>query len=354
MPHQGSYPEKALQKAVELFRQASVVNGHVLMVTDGIDSPGISGAVNKLTDAGYSLSILGIGTEEGAPIANRSGGFVKDQRGSIVLSRLDAQKLQDVARQGNGVFRKMSANDSDINHLLQVVSPSKMQEEFSVQKEKLNLSADQWREEGPWILILLLPLIALIFRRGYLVILLAVILPFPHGAYAFEWSSLWKNQDQQAASALEQGDSKSAAEMFSDPEWKAAASYRAGDYQKAIESLQDIQNPDAIYNRGNALARTGDIQQAIQAYEEALKLDPQHKDAKYNRDLLQEYLEKQQQQQQQDNNQSQNNEDNRDNKNSQDSESGQQSEDQKNSGGQQDNQSACDQNLHRREKYRHW
>ena len=166
-------------------------------------------------------------------------------------------------------------------------------------------------------MLLLLPFVALIFRRGYLAIVLIVLLPMPQESYAFEWSSLWQNKNQQAAKVLEQGDSQSAAEMFADPEWKAAANYRAGDYQKAIESLDGIQKPDALYNRGNALAKAGDLQQAIGAYDEALELNPDHEDAKYNRDLLQKYLEQQQQQQQQDSDQSQNNENNQQNNSSQ-------------------------------------
>jgi Ca-activated chloride channel family protein len=112
--------------------------------------------------------------------------------------------------------------------------------------------------------------------------------------------------------------------MFTDPQWRGAASYRAGDFQKAIESLDGMQQPDALYNKGNALAKTGNLPQAIEAYNEALKLNPAHEDAKYNRDLLQRYLEQQQQQQQQqqkeqqqqNNNQSQNSGNNQQNSSS--------------------------------------
>ena len=149
VPYQGSYPDKAVQKAIELFKQASIVNGHVLMVTDGLDSSGMSSAVSKLTAAGYSLSVLGIGTEEGAPIADRGGGFVKDRDGSIVLARLDEQQLREIARDGNGIFRQITANDNDINSLLQVVSPSRFNDDLSANDDTLKLESDQWSEEGP-------------------------------------------------------------------------------------------------------------------------------------------------------------------------------------------------------------
>ena len=237
---------------------------------------------------------------------------MKDSTGSIVLARLDEQQLKNVAREGNGIYRQITANDSDINSLLQVISPSRLSEDFSANDERLKLESDQWREEGPWLLLLLLPFVALIFRRGYLAVMIIVLLPMPQESYAFEWSSLWVNKNQQAAKTLEQGDTQSAAEMFTDPEWKGAANYRAGDYQKAIEYLEGIDKPDALYNRGNAFAKAGDLQQAINAYDEVLKINPEHEDAKYNRDLLQKYLE-QQQQQQQDSDQLQNDENSQNN-----------------------------------------
>ncbi len=325
MPYQGSYPDKALRKAVELFKQASVVNGHVLLVTDGVDVSGINDAVSELTDSGYQLSVLGIGTQQGAPIADRGGGFVKDASGSIVLAQLDDLHLREIAQQGGGIYRKITPNDQDINDLLNRMAPSRLQDDFADHNDSIKLQSDQWREEGPWLVLLLLPFAALVFRRGYLAVLLVILLPLPQPGYAFDWSSLWKNQDQQAAAALEQGDARTAAELFNDPEWKAAASYRAGDYQQAIQSLESVQNADAMYNKGNALAKAGDLQQAIDAYNKALQQNPEHEDAQYNRDLIQRFLE-QQKEQQQNNNQSQSNENNQQNQQSQQQQSQQDSQ----------------------------
>ncbi|WP_455366372.1 VWA domain-containing protein [Kaarinaea lacus] len=325
MPYQGSYPHKALRKAVELFKQASIVNGQVLLVTDGVDVAEVDDAVNELTDSGYHLSVLGIGTQQGAPIADRGGGFVKDASGSIVMAQLDEQRLRQIALEGGGIYRKITATDQDINDLLNRMAPSRLQDDFTDNNDALKLQSDQWREEGPWLVLLLLPFAALVFRRGYLAVLLIILLPVPQSGYALDWSSLWKNQDQQAAAALDQGDAKTAAELFNDPEWKAAASYRAGDYQQAIESLDGMQHADALYNKGNALAKAGDLQQAIDTYNQALEKNPEHEDARYNRDLIQHFLE-QQKQQQQNNNQSQNNENDQQNQQSQQQQSQQDSQ----------------------------
>jgi len=292
MPFQGSYPEKAVEKSIDLFKQASVIKGHVLLITDGIESPGMADAVARLTSAGHQLSILGVGTEQGAPIADYRGGFVKSPDGSIVVARLDEAVLRKTATDGNGIYQTLSANDNDINRLLNVMSDSRLDQALKAESDKLKLQSDQWREEGPWILLLLLPFIALVFRRGYLILLVAVLVQTPQTSYAFDWASLWKNQDQRAKSAMEAGDNKKAAELFKDPQWKAAASYRAEDYQETIKSLESANTPDALYNKGNALAKTGNLQQAIESYDKALKLDPGLEDAKYNRKLLKDYLEK--------------------------------------------------------------
>src|SRR5690606_20720152 len=82
-----------------------------------------------------------------------------------------------------------------------------------------------------------------------------------------------------------------AARLFEDPEWRAAAQYRAGDYESSATSLAALDSADSHYNRGTALARAGEIEGAIAAYDRALELDPEHEDALYSRDLLEKLLE---------------------------------------------------------------
>ena len=81
--------------------------------------------------------------------------------------------------------------------------------------------------------------------------------------------------------------------------WKAAAYYRAGQYEKASELLDAPDSGTGHYNRANALAKLGRYQEAIDAYDQAIELDPANEDARFNRDLVQKALEQQQQQQQQ-------------------------------------------------------
>jgi Ca-activated chloride channel homolog len=284
--------------AQQLLQQSGIGHGGVLLITDGIDGDEpreLKAAIRNLVDAGHRLSVLGVGTTEGAPIATPSGGFLKDRNGAIVLPRLDDASLEALARQGNGSYRRISTDDSDFHALL---APFRDMRDRLQSKKAENINSDQWRDEGPWLLLPLLLLGMLAFRRGYVLVLLLLVLPLPHPAYAFDWNSLWQRDDQRAQQAMQAGDTKQAAELFRNAEWRAAANYRAGNYQAAAEGLQHLDSADAAYNRGNALAKQGKLQEAMSAYDEALKRDPKNGDAQFNRELVEKLLKQQDQQQQ--------------------------------------------------------
>ena len=289
MPSQGSRADRALDKAGELLRQAGAIGGRVLLVTDGLESDRDGAAASDLLESGYRVSVLSVGTDDGGPIPGQ-GGFIKRRDGSIVLARLDEQGLREVASAGGGIFLRMSNDQADVDRLLADVEVRKDE------TEETGLEADVWREEGPWLLLPLLPLVALAFRRGVVAVwLLAAFLPL-RPAEAFDWDDLWSRPDQRAAKLIERDDAAGAAELFEDREWKGAAAYRAGDYEDSVAALAELDGLDATYNRGNALARLGRYAEAIAAYGEVLERDPEHRDARHNRDLLQEQQEQQQQQ----------------------------------------------------------
>ena len=100
------------------------------------------------------------------------------------------------------------------------------------------------------------------------------------------WSSLWRTPDQRGQQLLQQGDAKAAARTFADPQRKAHAELKAGDYAAAARDLAAFDSSDAHYNRGNALAHAGELQAALKAYDAALARDPNNRDARHNRDLV--------------------------------------------------------------------
>lgn len=295
MPAQGSRPDRAINLALQLLKQSSVAHAGVLLISDGIDvdeSDELKSAIKRLVDAGHRLSILGVGSAEGAPITAANGGFLKDRNGAIILPRLDDASLEALARQGHGSYRRLSTDDSDFQALL---APFKNVLEQQNSKKVEGMNSDQWRDEGPWLLLPLLLLGALAFRRGYVFLLLLLILPLPRPAYAYDWNSLWQRDDQRAQQALQAKQPQQAAKLFRNPEWRAAADYQAGNFKAAADDLQGVDSADAYYNRGNALAKQGQLPEAMKAYEEAIKRNPKHDDAKFNRDLVEQMMKQQSQ-----------------------------------------------------------
>ena len=335
MPAQGSDISSALKLAAELLQQSGIKHGDVLVVTDGMPNSA-SGAIDALTDSGHRLSIMGIGTLEGSPVP-LSGGFLTDASGAIVISRLEPAQLQKAALQGGGMFVSMQADDSDIEKLADLFASKRIKTET----EDTELEADIWQEEGPWLLLLVLPLVALWPRRGWLLCLALLALPVPQPAYAFDtkqrWpgdtENLWLSPDQKAMKAFNAGNAEQAADLFKDNDWKAAAHYRAGNYEKSSELLASPESSTGYYNKGNALAKLGNYEDAIKAYDEALNMDPDNEDARFNRELVTKALEQQQQQQN-----SQQQDSSQDQQQQQDSQQQQQSQDQ--SQQQQDEQSS--------------
>lgn len=304
MPSAGSNTVSAVTKAVDLFRQAGLQNGQVLLVTDSVAGEEIDSIIKTL--GSYRLSVLGVGTAEGAPIGLPEGGFLKDQAGQIVTPKLPSAELQQLASAAGGVFQVISDNDKDIKQLLAAVDKPVQD---AVDKPQANLLVEQWDEKGVYLLWLITPLAALQFRRGLLLWALVLLLPLPKNSYALSWQDLWRTKDQQAQQAFNNQHYSEAAAQFKNPDWKAAAYYKAKNYPQAVEALKNAKTADGYYNQGNALAQSGQLQQALSAYNQALKLNPNDKDALYNKKLVEEALKKQQQQkdqQKQDNKDSQN------------------------------------------------
>ena len=298
MPRQGSRPDLALRKADVLFRQGNAPDGEIILITDGAEGSRVMEAVRDIRAEGRRVSVLAVGTAEGAPIPAAVGGFLKNRHGAIVIPRLDAARLSELAAAGGGRFTLLSADDSDLDLLLEQPVDSRWQGGGQAAQD---VTTDLWREEGPWLLLLVLPLAALVFRRGVLAcVLVAVVVgAAPRPATALEWRDLWLRPDQQGARLLQEDKPAEAAERFQNPAWQGHAHYRAGQYDKAAELFGKIDSADGHYNRGNALAQQGLLTDALAAYERALQQDDAHEDARFNHDLIKKLLEQQQQQSQQ-------------------------------------------------------
>jgi len=305
MPAQGSKLGLALSKVEQLFQQTGVKKGDVFVITDGLSGASVEdNALNiakSLKDNGHRLSVLGVGTKEGAPIPLAEGGFFKDTAGGIVIPKFDAIRLKKLASEGGGIYSALSVDDADIDKFLSLSDATGF-----LNNKKNQQTTDIWRDQGFWLLFLLLPISLFVFRRGTLLVFcLVMILPVQKPSFAAGWDDLWLRKDQQAAKTMEENKYQEAAELFENEKWKGVAHYKANEFEKAIEQFSKINTPEANYNLGNALAKAGKIDDAIKAYQRVLETNAEHEDAKFNKVLLEKMQRDNQQNNQQNNQQDQ-------------------------------------------------
>ena len=102
---QGTDLARAISLSQSCFTQREHIGRAIIVITDGEDHEG--GALEAAREAykkGISVFILGVGTSKGAPIPDGNGGYLKDNSGQTVLSALNEQMCQQVAKAGNGVY----------------------------------------------------------------------------------------------------------------------------------------------------------------------------------------------------------------------------------------------------------
>lgn len=364
MPVFNDRPDLAIARATELLKNAEAPSGRIVLLTDGTgEKPDLTlEAAKAAAKAGYSVNVIGVGTDAGSTYLAYDGTPVQGADGKRLTTRLNEAGLKSLAAAGNGHFSVLTPGDGDLDTVLAAsanpVSGGPLKDS--------GLKADDWRDMGPWLVLVLLVLAPIAFRRGWIAVaLLAVplasglIAPAARaqdaqtgvaapasataaqpvsasGGAAGTWRNLWQTPDQQAADAFTKGDYGVASQQFQDPAWQASALYKKGDYAKAASAFKA--GPDPDYNRGNALAKAGELEDAVKAYDAALKADPANADAKFNRDLVQKLIdqkkqEEQQKQQQDDQNQQSKSDDQKKNDQNQDQKSGGEGQPQSGKGG---------------------
>ena len=290
MPSQGSNLVSLAQETANLFEQAGSSPRTLLLVTDGVETRDIQPAAQILRSAGIRLAILAVGTEQGAPMVQPDGRFFKDSTGQVIMPPLEWDNLQQLASATGAQIKRLSNNDRDITSLLSSFS---QREDFKKDEDE-NMEFDQWLDSGFWLVLPLLVLCLGAFRKGIILSIAVIVLVQPNDSVAqINLPDVLLNGDQQGEKYFEQNPAK-AAEAFNDPKWKASSLYKAGDYQGALDIWQQFDDAQSLYNQGNALAQLQQIDQAIAAYDAALKKQSDFDDAKANKALLEQLKQNQQ------------------------------------------------------------
>ena len=256
MPVDGSNAARAIAWSAQLLKQAGFARGDILVLTDHADNAA-EGAAAEARRAGYRVSALGLGSASGS--AYRTG------QGAIANTRLDADSLRALASAGSGRYAPLSAGTTDLAAL--GVLDASASHEVAAKGGK----AAVWRDDGYWLLLPLMLLALFAFRRGgmFAAVLLCACLPW-QPARAADDGTLWRRADQVRHARMQAG----------------ADAYRKQDYAAAGKTWQSLPGADAAYNRGNALAQAGRYEDAIAAYDEALRMQPGMPDATANKEAV--------------------------------------------------------------------
>ncbi len=266
MPINGDRLDRAIDLAVEKFQNSGYKEGNIIIFSADVGErfdKALEAAQNAANKK-YKVSVLDTATETN-------------------------EKLKLIARYGQGYYHLLTNNDQDISGLDNFVNQN-----ISELKQSKN-EQSTWLDMGYYLCFIPLICCLFFFRRGIFVLLPAIFVSTSAQAGWF------LNNNQEGFNAFNQGDFQTAEQKFEDTSWKAAAQYRLGDYDKAAQIYAGKQDETSLYNLGNALAKGGKIEEAIKKYEEVLKINPNHEDAKFNLEYL-----KQQQQQNQEQKQKQN------------------------------------------------
>lgn len=255
-PMLGSAPEKGLQRADDLLKQAGYTQGQILLLTAGIvNMDALEQAAKNIS---YPISILGFGESAPHPMMWKKD-FWKDALGIPYQAALDVRRLDAI-----GFYQKSVLDNRDLD---------KINQQTGVM-ERTPQPWEDYQDIGVWMVLFALPFAAVLFRRGLLFIVILCVLSTSSQA------SWFMRQEQEDYTLSQQG----------------IQAYRQKDFEQAEHLFAAAHN---VYNQANARAMQHDFPGAIELYEQELAAHPDNEDARFNRDYLKQLL---QQTQQADNN----------------------------------------------------
>ncbi|MBP57538.1 MULTISPECIES: vWA domain-containing protein [Idiomarina] len=293
MPAAGSEPLLALQLADELLRNAGYPQGDIYWLTDGITSRDLNPLSSYLRSIEHRVSILAVGTEEGAAIRDSSGRLLKENN-QVIIAKTYPSRLEDLASITGGAFSSVTADNRDIEKLINQPPLTREGKDSEDQQQ-----GDAWRDMGPYVALFILPIMLLNWRRSGLFspIMLTMLLPLVsfspelHAAQEPTLEKYFLNQEQRAQRFYQQEQYEQAANLSKDPLRQGSALYRNGDYEAAADVFAQHSSPEAQYNLGNALAQQQQYDAAIAAYEKALEKRPDWSEAVENKQLVEQLKE---------------------------------------------------------------
>lgn len=319
IPRGGTDIAIAIKEAVEAFGKGESDNRCLIIFTDGeeLDADGVTMA--ERVKGSMKIFTVGLGSADGSliPLPDPNGGtaFVKDENGQIVKSKLDEDRLRKIAQVTGGFYVHLVNGPAEMQQIVQTGLGQMKEQEIDIRMSRRPIERYQWPLAAGLVLLVGSTLISERKRRvrrkaGAVALAMMALLAFLSPPVEAKNSGVEAYERQDYKGAMDefgrqlQRMRNSEALQFD----LGTAAYKAGDLGKALEAFaKAVTSPDprlhaaAEYNLGNTLFQRGaaaaqkeakvrEWKDAIQHYEQALQVEPQNKDAEYNRDLVRQLL----------------------------------------------------------------
>ena len=366
IPVQGTAIGAAIEQCVTSFDPESQASKVIMILTDGENHEDDALArADEAAKSGIKVHAAGMASEAGGPIPEfdrygRQTGYKEDQNGQPVVSTLDERMLVAMVEAGTGTYVRARSGYVDLSPFLDSL------ENLETGKTT-KVAYTDYVHQFPWffliglVLLLIEGLWPLASRKPIVAVaVLMLILPWPVQAQSSPLETGTKSNAVAGTQAMLERDFAAADSLFGQAEsWKGAAPGQlalnrgmalasSGSDEDAMKAFQraaalskdPIIQADAWNNVGNLLLGGQDVEGAVGAYKEALRLDPTDADTRYNLSLALAMRQEQQDQENQDGEQDQENQDGEQDQENQDGEQDQENQDgeqdQENQDGEQD------------------
>ncbi len=328
VPVQGTNLGQALAVSLDSFDEDENREHRILLLfTDGEDHEGeVDANLERAVAAGVRIFTVGFGSGDGVPIPDldeqgRRRGFLRDDDGAVVTTRLEEEPLQRLAEATGGRYIRVTPGGAELTALAEELTGMAGRE---IEAQQVTQFEEQFQLFLGLALILLLVEMLIPERRRVAVewtgrfgvlpsmlLGLTLLLPSPAAAQA------GRTEVREGNRLYQEGRFEDAHEKYLEALRAAPGSpvvrfndgnalYQTDEFQRAVEAYQEaIEAGDpalesqAWYNAGNSFFRQQQLAEAIEAYKQALRADPGDVDAKHNLELALEQMEQQQQNQQQ-------------------------------------------------------
>ncbi len=311
LPLGGTDLTAAVQTSLAAFNPQGTADKAIIVITDGEHTGrgDPEAAAQAAQTAGVKLFCIGVGSAEGVPVPT-GGGFQKDAQGQIVMSRLDEALLTRMAVATGGTYVRSVAGDLDLDAIYREHIRGQMAG-VTEEEGRRQVWADRYQWPLGLAIFLLMGALALPGAKApktLAVIALALLtLPAP----------LQAGPLQEGYEAYQNGAYDRAVEKFlqgqlDDPDNPQVlynlgnAYYKKGDYaaaqnqySQALSKADEALKAQLLYNLGNSAFRQGALEEAVKNYKAALQLAPDDSQAKENLAFVEEQLKQQQEQKQQ-------------------------------------------------------